>query len=585
MRVLLIHPEDSPERGPWTNQAWDLVIDLGKAGPNAYQRWTGLYRCPVKQLELPDAAVIRSVRDLLASGVGRLRDGLDLDWWELISINLHKEMEMMVQLRKLAMDLSGKDELFVSRPGFYGEALRVLGPVSPRYFEAASSVRKGVGHYLRVAQRFSLPQLVEIFWDKYDAAHRCRSYFSLRRKPGPQPVVLLPSAYGNVSRIELAYAATLPGSNFLLVATRRSGWVSAPPENVTIARLAAYVPSHPPPGDEFAQLMDGWRSLRRELESIPEIGALGRLGLLDSFPRMFRSGLGVRDAWREVFAREPIKAVLCGDDANPFTHIPLLLARKAGMPALACHHGALNGYLRMKQNHADVILAKGEMEGDYLVRICGVPAAEVEIGAPANPPAGSASGTSVSNIRESCNIVLFSEFYEVSGGRALEFYRELVPPLADLALETGRTLIVKLHPFELAAERERAVENCLSATQRKVTRVVTGPLTEELLTKTWFGITILSTVATECALHGIPCFLCAWLEFWPYGYIEQYGKFGAGRILKSAAEIARVPQMLEDYTVPPEIGSKLWNPIATSRLEELLTAGKKRDNAAAMCRN
>ena len=47
-------------------------------------------------------------------------------------------------------------------------------------------------------------------------------------------------------------------------------------------------------------------------------------------------------------------------------------------------------------------------------------------------------------------------------------------------------------------------------------------LQPEMLNKTWFGVTILSTVVVECALRGIPCFLCAWLESWPYGYIDQF---------------------------------------------------------------
>ena len=31
-----------------------------------------------------------------------------------------------------------------------------------------------------------------------------------------------------------------------------------------------------------------------------------------------------------------------------------------------------------KRAHADVVLAKGKMEQDYLVRVCGVPRARVE---------------------------------------------------------------------------------------------------------------------------------------------------------------------------------------------------------------
>src|SRR5215470_10466406 len=44
--------------------------------------------------------------------------------------------------------------------------------------------------------------------------------------------------------------------------------------------------------------------------------------------------------------------------------------------------GALDGPYIFKRVHADVILAKGAMEKDYLLRICNVPSQKVEIGAP-----------------------------------------------------------------------------------------------------------------------------------------------------------------------------------------------------------
>src|SRR3974390_1342513 len=31
MRVLLLHPDDSPRQGPWSRQRWDLIVDLGKS--------------------------------------------------------------------------------------------------------------------------------------------------------------------------------------------------------------------------------------------------------------------------------------------------------------------------------------------------------------------------------------------------------------------------------------------------------------------------------------------------------------------------------------------------------------------------
>src|SRR4029077_14525262 len=98
---------------------------------------------------------------------------------------------------------------------------------------------------------------------------------------------------------------------------------------------------------------------------------------------------------------------------------------------------------------------------------------------------------------------------------------------------------------------------------------------EELLEKAWFGITILSTVAIECAVRGIPCFLCKWLEFWAYGYVEQFLRFGVGIGLDDPKEIERIPEYLQQYQVKPEVKENCWQVAAPRRLRELLSASRK----------
>jgi len=241
---------------------------------------------------------------------------------------------------------------------------------------------------------------------------------------------------------------------------------------------------------------------------------------------------------------------------------------------VACHHGALDGRNVFKRSHGDVIWAKGKMEEDYLVRKCGVPQEKVEIGAPALPANWNGSAQSDGK-KFRPYLLFFSEASDVSGGRPEEFYRDILPPLADLALATGRELIVKLHPAESERERARVLARRLSSEQRAVTRIVSGPLTEDLLAKAWFGITILSTVAFECAVRGIPCFLCKWLEFWPYGYVEQFIRFGVGIGLNDPSEIEKIPAYLQQNPVSPDVREDCWQPAAAGRLRELLYASGK----------
>jgi hypothetical protein len=569
MRVLLIHPEDGLLDGPWAHSKWDRVIDTGLAGYESYARASkvlGSAITPLRELR-HGFGEFRRVRELLASGLGRLTDRFGLDWWELTAILIHQQLEIAILLQKFIETLDSHDEVYVSRPGLQSGALtQLLGArvhvfVSPRHQH-----RRGLGHYLRLWNKFPAAQLREIFWDKHDPSYRLRGSFAARRKPANIPLVLLPSAYVNVSRTGLAYAATLPEAQFLLVATRRSGWIENPPPNVTTAWLRSYASVREPARkSEYADLLERWNSLRREIELIPEFRALSNLGCFDDFPQRFARGLEIRDAWRNVLQIEPVQSVICADDSNPYTHIPLLLARHMGLRTISCHHGALDGRYMFKRSHADVLLAKGKMEEDYLVRLCELPGGQVKVGAPVlGREMGREPKTSYSSI------ILFSEPYEAMGGRVRDVYEDILPSLAELALAHGRELIVKLHPAESVAERSRVIRKTLAARQFQVVRVVSGPLEPEMLDQAWCGITVLSTVAVECGLCGVPCFLCKWLESAPYGYVDQFARFGLGIGLNEPGEIPEIPRMIEAYSTSRSLQEDCWDPVDAVRLAEWL---------------
>ncbi len=582
MKMLLVHAEDDPEKGPWLTMPWDRIVDLGLGGVEGYERWTRRYGCPVTTLSSLRDGVgdFGHVRELLSVGCGRLLDTHGLDWWELMSLLLHNELEIAILLQHFAQTVGSAGEVHVSRPGLHASILQCLLPGRVKAFPLRREAkRSGIGHYVRVFNKLSAGQLIDVFWDKNDPGYQFRGRLVRRRSPSRRPVVLLPTAYVNVSRIGVAYANTFPGENFLLVATRRSGWIEDDPRNVAAQWLSSYA-SVRDRSDEGADIESRWRTLRNELESVTEFEILHRLGYLDSFPRWIRRGLEVRDAWLNVLETEPVQAVLCADDSNPYTRIPLLLAHERGMATIACHHGALDGRYLFKRNHSDVIWVKGRMEEDYLVRRCGVPKEKVEIAAPALlSTASELGGPNRSTFRP--YLIFFSEACENAGGRTEEFYRDILPLLANLAQATGRELIVKLHPAESKHERSKALDRILSADQRRVTRIVSGPLLEDLLAKAWFGITILSTVAMECAVREIPCFLCKWLDFGSYGYVEQFIRFGAGIGLSHPSELQKIPEFLRQHSVSPDVAENCWQPAASGRLREFLASAQKPCTAVA----
>jgi hypothetical protein len=572
MKILLVDPRDVADSAPWSEGHWDRIIDLGLGGENTYARWNAKFDCSVQRLSsFRQPSDFRYIRGAFDAGQRSLIDEHGLDWWEVMSIHLFEDIDHVIQLRRLARSIGPDDEVHVTRPSVRTRILEHLlrGRASALVSDRASP-RRGLGHYLQVCKNLSAAQLIDVFWDKFDPGHQFRGRLSRRRACSREPVVLLPSAYINVSRTGVAYANTLPEEQFLLVATRRSASIPDCPSNVDFAWLSSYA-SLRDRRSELAGLQAQWHALLNSLLEIEEFRILHELGVLNNFLQRIRTGLEIRDAWRNVFDREPVCAVFCADDGNPYTRIPLLLAHARGLPAVATHHGALNGEDVFKRNHGDVILAKGEMERDYLERVCGVPSEQIEIGA----PAATSFVRKKWNRKDSRTSILFiSEAYEVGVGRAEEFYRDVLPPLADLALDLGRRLIVKLHPVESKEERRKIVDRILSPRQKAVTRIVGGVLTEDLFSETWFAVTVLSTVATECAMRGIPCFLCRWLEFTPYGYVEQFIRFGAGFGLDSPSDFARIPESLDRYTERPGATENFWQPIRKERFQQLLAGSR-----------
>src|SRR5947199_2897744 len=230
MRILLLHPDDSLENGP-CQQKWDQVIDLGKGGCDFYRRSTLQLGCPVVPLDSLRVGVedFQWVREISESGRNRLLDAEGLDWWELTAIFFHQQIELLGVLRRFAENLKSSDELYITRPGFYADALRFLLRDRLQVLSSRIESNRSALRYVRSAARFPIAQLAEILWDKYDSNYFLRRRFTGGRKPSRNPVVLLPSAYVNVSRMAIAYARTVPKMDFLLVATRRSGWLAENP--------------------------------------------------------------------------------------------------------------------------------------------------------------------------------------------------------------------------------------------------------------------------------------------------------------------------------------------------------------------
>ncbi len=582
MRVLILQPGDSARRGPWTGGPWDLAVDLGRLSEHAAEEWSEALRCPLLRVEdfTKDVEDIRRMGEIFAAADGRLRDDEGIDWWNLACPDVLREAASVLAFERVAAEIPDSATLWSTRPGWPAAALARILSLSLRAY-GENFVARGAKRFLRYARlshHFSAGQLKEIFLDKYDGAYRWRAHIAGSTRPGSEPVVLIPSAYTNVSRVASAYASLLPEQTFLLVATRRSAKFFDAPENVKVHDLGSFAEKNAPRA-ELNEMLQKWAILSRELQANIESATLQRVGLFDQFPAAFAQGLAVRNAWRRVFEREPVCAVLCGDDTNVTTRLPVLLAGRRGLPTLDFHHGAMDGYYLAKRLCCDFYLAKNELERDYLVGLCGLPPEKIVLGAPPAKYSSARLRIGAENFpRAKTAIVFFSEPYENVGVRTEEVYREVLPDLCAVARQLERSVVLKLHPFESPIQRSEIMQRILAPDDCKQITIVSGPLSEKLLSQTWAGVTVESTTVLDCALRGIPCFICEWLAFSPFGYVQQYARFGAGQLLRSAEEIADIPGRMkrQQSEIRPECRARdeglLWQQINPRLLAQLLGA-------------
>ena len=539
MRALLLHPADTL---PWPtpSERWDLIIDFAHAPDSAYENWRRQAGCPVLSLyqfaeEVDD---LRVTRELLQLGTGYLADHWGIDWWDVLSLEIVAELRQLMLVHRLSKELGEHCELYATRLHPLAGALqRLLGATLTILESNCRAVIHRMRHYHEAFSHLDTSEFAQVIADKFDNEHSIRRRFVRRTRPTSMPVILLPSAYLNVSRVALSYAEQLPVHQFLLVHARNNAKVPALPPNVRSASLSPYfVPSNKL---ETASLLDSWHGLTKHLVYGAEVFNMAdAMGLLGRFPALLRWGLALRDAWSQVFESENVTACFCADDSNPPSSIPLIMARKRGLPVLACHHGALDYQMAFKTNHADVYLAKSEMERDYLRRICRLAPEKIVVA----PPPVSSKPPHV--LRRSARwLVFFTEPYASSGWRSDEVYRDLLPRLCALAQTCGLKLVFKLHPFESIKGHRKMLRRLVPSHERQI-QVLAGPPSDQLWSNTRFALTVQSSTAVECCAFGIPVFLCAWLRDSWAGYVQQYARFGVGHVLESPEQISEIPELL-----------------------------------------
>ncbi len=380
MKVLLQHPDDDAEIGPWTNTQWDLIVDFGWSGRCYYSQLSQSLGCRILNFRdlLRPAQYRDRLREILNAGLGNILDDEGIDWWDVFIPYASSRLEEVMLMSALDEEIKGGAEILATRRHFLLQALELLQnrKIDSFFEDTQSRLSRRLRAYATAAFELRPSQLVEVAFDKWDTDYRLRRVVGRKRASSATQAILLPSAYGNVSRVQASYARMLPSHRFLQVVTRKSGRIANIPPNLEVRSLASYapVPFSSRAEKECDQLLENWDRLQKTtIAEQRELSAARQLGVFAGFDEFVRKGLRIRDAWLRVFSKESISGVLSGDENNPYTRLPVILANARKIPTTFSPHGALDTTLAVRVPCSDTYLAQGEMARDYWVRWCGLP--------------------------------------------------------------------------------------------------------------------------------------------------------------------------------------------------------------------
>jgi hypothetical protein len=183
-----------------------------------------------------EAGDLGRLRELLQLRMGWMVDRCGIDWWDLLCLFIADDVQQLTMVHRLSKELDADCELYSSRPDPRATALqRLLGAGLTNLERPFQSVIRRARHYHKALSHLDRDQLVQALEDKFDTSYSIRRRFARRGHKSEQPIILLPSAYINVSRTALSYAEMLPVHQFLLLLASNSAKPSSLPPNVRSA--------------------------------------------------------------------------------------------------------------------------------------------------------------------------------------------------------------------------------------------------------------------------------------------------------------------------------------------------------------
>ena len=286
------------------------------------------------------------------------------------------------------------------------------------------------------------------------------------------------------------------------------------------------------------ELGDAVEALTAHLDSVPLQGddSLARAILVRSdFMRTFLDhllplGLFSTRLFERWIERARPDALVVG---NPvFEGYALHVARQRGIPTILLQHGILGDFCQFVDPPADHYVVRGEFWKEFLAPTARRRASVL------NP--SPAAGVEVAALAGRTTLVFVSAPYSAQQFYAESDLDEILGVLIAAAYETGRELVIRVHPLErVAYYRARAGHLLARMSPAAQVSYSQGPGLDELMRRAIVAVTFSSAVFLDCLLHGVPIVSFDWHDFSYRTQIERWGAFHFARDLSHLGMLIR----------------------------------------------
>jgi len=218
---------------------------------------------------------------------------------------------------------------------------------------------------------------------------------------------------------------------------------------------------------------------------------------------------------------------------NPvFEGYALHAARRHDVPTVLLQHGILGDFCQFIDPPVDHCVVRGEFWREFLAPAARARAMVLNPGPP-RTAAGATVGARNALVFVTMPYAL-QEFLHESD------LSEILGVLAAVARDTGRELVIRVHPLEQVDDYRARIDELKSGMSTvPVISYSQGPGLDDVLRRAAVAVTYSSTVFLDCLRHGVPIVSFDWHDFSYRRQLEQWGVFHFARDLADLGLLVR----------------------------------------------